>query len=145
MRMTGRRRRNHLQWIGVLVAFVGMVSYFLVFLRFPVLRDFPWLNLPLVCLGLALSCVAVWRAFFRPQEYRGKVVGSLGLVFSLLITVTFGAYIFWLSYLLPAPTEKTMGLTRAPDFALTSMTGETVRLQDFRGRKVVLVFYRGFW
>jgi peroxiredoxin Q/BCP len=30
---------------------------------------------------------------------------------------------------------------RAPDFALTSDTGETVRLSDFRGKPVVLYFY----
>lgn len=29
----------------------------------------------------------------------------------------------------------------APDFALKSETGETVRLSDFRGRRVVLYFY----
>jgi thioredoxin-dependent peroxiredoxin len=29
----------------------------------------------------------------------------------------------------------------APDFALTSDTGETVRLSDFRGKPVVLYFY----
>ena len=33
----------------------------------------------------------------------------------------------------------------APDFALQDMTGRTVRLSDFRGRKhVVLMFSRGF-
>ncbi len=34
----------------------------------------------------------------------------------------------------------------APDFSLRSLTGATVTLSDFRGRKdVVLVFYRGHW
>jgi peroxiredoxin len=33
----------------------------------------------------------------------------------------------------------------APDFALEDLTGQTVRLSDFRGRKhVVLLFSRGF-
>jgi peroxiredoxin Q/BCP len=30
---------------------------------------------------------------------------------------------------------------QAKDFELTSDTGETVRLADFRGRKVILYFY----
>jgi peroxiredoxin Q/BCP len=30
---------------------------------------------------------------------------------------------------------------QAPDFELTSDTRETVRLSDFRGRKVILYFY----
>lgn len=33
----------------------------------------------------------------------------------------------------------------APDFALEDLTGQVVRLSDYRGRKhVVLVFNRGF-
>jgi peroxiredoxin len=32
----------------------------------------------------------------------------------------------------------------APDFELTDYTGKTVRLSDFRGRNVFLVFNRGF-
>ncbi len=36
--------------------------------------------------------------------------------------------------------------TPAPDFSLQSHTGETIRLQDYRGRKqIVLVFNRGFF
>ncbi len=30
---------------------------------------------------------------------------------------------------------------QAPDFELTSDTGETIGLSDFRGRKVILYFY----
>jgi peroxiredoxin len=32
----------------------------------------------------------------------------------------------------------------APDFALEDMHGRMVRLSDFRGKNVVLVFNRGF-
>jgi peroxiredoxin len=32
----------------------------------------------------------------------------------------------------------------APDFALKDIDGKTVRLSDFRGKPVVLVFLRGF-
>jgi peroxiredoxin len=32
----------------------------------------------------------------------------------------------------------------APDFELTDLSGKTVRLSDFRGRNVLLVFNRGF-
>ena len=33
----------------------------------------------------------------------------------------------------------------APDFALPTFERQTVRLSDFRGRRVVVVFIRGTW
>jgi cytochrome oxidase Cu insertion factor (SCO1/SenC/PrrC family) len=34
----------------------------------------------------------------------------------------------------------------APDFSLEDVSGKTVTLSEFRGKKtVVLVFYRGYW
>jgi hypothetical protein len=139
------RRRNHLLWIGPLLTFVGGVTYFLYFARIPALRDVPWVNLPLVLGGLVLSLVAVGRGFARRAPYRGKVLGSLGAVFSLLIASLFTMYIFVWSYGLPAPGERTLSLGTAPDFILTDQHGAPVSLADLRGRKVVLTFYRGHW
>jgi cytochrome oxidase Cu insertion factor (SCO1/SenC/PrrC family) len=34
---------------------------------------------------------------------------------------------------------------QAPVFTLTDQNGKTVALSAMRGRKVVLVFYRGYW
>ena len=34
---------------------------------------------------------------------------------------------------------------KAPDFALPDTSGKTVRLSDFRGRNVLIDFYRGYW
>ena len=52
-------RRNHAAWIGPLVVFTGAVSYFLVFVRFPTVRDVPWVNLPWVAIGLVISFVGL--------------------------------------------------------------------------------------
>ncbi len=140
-------RRNHWIWLGPLVAFVGAVSYFLVFVRFPVLRDFPWLNLPLVLLGAVLSFAGVWVAWKRPRDIHWRriklAVATLGLVFSLGLAHLFVWYIFDYSYRIPDPVS--LAGQQAPDFALTDPAGQTVHLSDFRGKKVLLVFYRGHW
>jgi cytochrome oxidase Cu insertion factor (SCO1/SenC/PrrC family) len=34
---------------------------------------------------------------------------------------------------------------KAPDFVLPAAGGKTVRLSDFRGRNVLIDFYRGYW
>ena len=43
------------------------------------------------------------------------------------------------------PSETVPVGSAAPDFTLTSIQGDTVRLSDYRGRSVVLVFLRGFF
>ncbi len=142
--MNLKRRRNHLIWIGPLVSIFGAVSYFMFFARFASLRDFPWLNLPLVILGACLGGTAVWRAYRNSSVYRGKLLAPLSFALSLFLAGLFATYIFSISYGLPA-SDKARNLSEAPDFTLSSMTGESVRLSDFRGRKVAVIFYRGFW
>jgi peroxiredoxin len=45
---------------------------------------------------------------------------------------------------MPVPSETAPVGAPAPDFALTSIEEDEVKLSDYRGRKVVLVFLRGF-
>jgi cytochrome oxidase Cu insertion factor (SCO1/SenC/PrrC family) len=52
----------------------------------------------------------------------------------------------------PTPDASETDLNRvvagvtAPDFALEAMSGETIKLANYRGQKtVVLVFYRGYF
>jgi len=138
-------RRNHAIWVGPALTFAGAVSYFTVFARYAVTRDFPWVNLPLVLAGLAVSAIGAWRAFGGSGVYRGKRLATVGLVFSLLLTSLFAFYIFDFSYRLPGPTAASLKLDEIGDFQLPDQHGRAFRLNELRGRKVVLVFYRGFW
>jgi hypothetical protein len=139
------RRRNHALWIGPLIVFVGGVSYFMVFATIPALRDVPWVNLPAVLIGLAISGLAMWRAFARREAYRGRVLGPLGLVFSLALSGLFCFYVFSFSYRLPPSSAGVAEGSVAPGFTLAAHDGREVSLGELRGEKVVLVFYRGFW
>lgn len=53
---------------------------------------------------------------------------------------------FALAGALAAPAAPPPGIGKeAPVFTLTDQHGKTVTLSAARGRKVVLVFYRGYW
>jgi hypothetical protein len=139
------RKPNHFVWLGPLLVFAAAVSYFLFFVRFPVLRDFPWVNLPLVIVGLLISAVGLWRAFDATRTAWARLLGGFGFGLSLAVASLFGLYIFFLSYQLPETDGVVEVSQAAPDFALLDQNQETVRLSDWRGTKVVLVFYRGHW
>ncbi len=139
------RKPNYLLWVGPVLTFAGVISYFLYFSQFPDLRDFPWVNFPLVILGVVFSGIAVWRAFSRPNIYRGRILGSIGAMLSLTFASLFCFYIFHLSYQVPAETSVTAGLKEIPDLELSDHEGRLVRLNDLRGKNVVITFYRGHW
>lgn len=138
-------KRNHLIWLGLLLTFIGAVSYFTVFAQFPALRDFPWVNLPMVLVGLVFSAIAVYRAFGRSSEYRGKIFSPVAFLLSLAIASLFNFYVFSLSYRLPEASKAPQTMTMAADFSLPDQSGRMIQLSDYRGNKVVLVFYRGYW
>jgi hypothetical protein len=138
-------RRNHALWLGPLLTFAGGVTYFTTFARWAPLRDFPWVNLPLVLGGLLLSAAGLRRAWRTAPRRRTRALAVAGCAGSGLLATLFCLYVFALSYALPAPGARTLALEQAPDFALLDQRGESVRLSALRGRKVVLTFYRGFW
>jgi uncharacterized membrane protein YesL len=81
---TGRRGPNLFVWVGLLVVFAGAVTYFVFFAYFPALRDFPWVNLPLVALGFLISARSLRRTL-------------VGVTYGLLARV-FASVAFFLSF-----------------------------------------------
>ena len=130
-------KRNHMIWIGMAISIFGLVSYFAYFARFPVLRDFPWLNLPLVFVGLAVSILGAAR--------RLSFLSVTGAVLSAACATLLTTYVFVLSYQLPSVEGVVAVGAEAPAFSLVDHTGATLNLADLRGEPAVLVFYRGFW
>ena len=141
-----KRKWNWPIWIGFVVAVGGLFSYEF-FAQFPITRDFPWANILLFVIGTALLMVGLFRAFGRPQRYRGKVFGS---IFSAIAFVFFAFFCYEIFYVLrqvPASSSAPRVGQKAPDLILLDQTGKPVGLGDLLSgsRAVVLIFYRGFW
>ena len=140
-------------WAGLLLSVVAFISYFFVFVRFPVTRDFPWASLLLFAAAAALLLVGVRRAF-APERRLGSKVG--GLVAAALSVAIFGFFVFTtfiMARRMPAAQGAPEVGQKAPDFRLSDTDGRPVSLSELLAtpvngkapKGVLLVFYRGYW
>jgi len=149
------RRFNWVIWAGFLLSLIAFLSYFLVFVRFPVTRDFPWANLLLFALAAALLLVGVRRAFSadRRRQKLSKIAGALLVTLSVAI---FGFFVFAtlvFARRLPASQGAPHISQKAPDFTLSDTNDRPVSLSALLApqangnapKGVLLVFYRGYW
>jgi hypothetical protein len=149
------RKFNWPIWAGFLLSLVAFLSYFFVFVWFPVTRDFPWANLVLFALAAALLLVGVRRAFApdRPHPMRSKIAGAVLTTLSVGIFGFFVFSIFIFARRLPASHGAPQVGQKAPDFTLSDTTGKPVSLSELLSfpvngkptKGVLLVFYRGYW
>ena len=146
MSTIGKKSWNLSLWIGFLFALAGFLSYTF-FAQFPITRDFPWANLLLFAIGAALLLVGLFRAFGRPQVYRGKIFGSIFVTISFLLFVFFAYEIFYVLRQVPLSSHAPRVGEKAPEFTLVDPNGRSVALADLLSgsKAVVLIFYRGFW
>ncbi len=141
-----KRKWNWPIWVGFVVALGGLFSYGF-FVRYPLTRDFPWANLLLFGIGGALLIFGFFRAFGRPQLYRGKIFGSILTAIALFLFAFFSYEIFYVVRQVPFSTHAPRVGERAPDFLLLDQNAMPVGLGDLLSgsKAVVLIFYRGFW
>ena len=141
-----KRRWNWPIWVGFVVVVAGLFPYGF-FVRFPTTRDFPRANLLLFGIGSAFLIVGLFRAFGRPQVYRGKISGSIFAAIAVLVIAFFSYEIFYVLRQVPASVGAPRVGQKAPDFILLDQNGKLVGLGDLLSvsRGVVLIFYRGFW
>lgn len=140
-----KRKWNWPIWIGFIVAVGGLFSYEF-FTQFPLTRDFPWPTLLLFGIGAALLLVGLFRAFGRPQLYRGKVFGSIFTVVALVLFAFFSYVIFYVLKQVPLSAQAPRVGKKAPAFSLPDQDGKQVALADLLSPNgAVLIFYRGFW
>lgn len=149
------RRFNWPIWAGFLLSLIAFFSYFLVFVWFPVTRDFPWANLLLFALAAALLLVGVRRAFSseRLHPRRSKIGGTILATLSVAIFGFFIFSTFFMARSLPASHNAPQAGRNAPDFTLSDTNGKPVSLSELLAspmngkapKGVLLVFYRGYW
>jgi hypothetical protein len=140
-----KRKWNWPIWTGFVVAVGGLFSYEL-FARFPVTRDFPWANLLLFAIGAALLLFGLFRAFGRPQLYRGKIFGTILAVLASLLFAFFAYEIFYVLHQVPLSAQAPKVGQHAPSFSLPDQDGKQIALSDLLSPNgALLIFYRGYW
>ena len=140
-----KRKWNWPLWVGFIVAVGGLWVYEFLAL-FPITRDFPWANLLLFGIGAALLLFGLFRAFGRPQLYRGKIFGSIFTVIALLLFALFAYEIFYVLKQVPLSAQAPRVGEKAPEFSLPDENGKAVALSDLISQNgAVLIFYRGHW
>lgn len=149
------RRFNWPIWVAFLLSLIAFMSYFFVFVRFPVTRDFPWANLVLFGIAIVFLLVGVRRAFAadRLHPARAKIGGSILAVLSVAIAGFFIIVVFVVARNLPASHGAPQIGAKAPEFSLPDINNKPVALTDLivspingkAPRGVVLFFYRGYW
>jgi AhpC/TSA family len=137
---------NWLLWIGFLCALGGFFSYTF-FAQFPITRDFPWANLLLFAAGGICLVVGLFRAFGKPQVYRGKILGPILATLGILMFGFFSYVFFYQLRQVPLSTGAPRVGQKAPEFTLLDQDGQDVSLGDLvsKSKAVALIFYRGFW
>jgi AhpC/TSA family len=149
------RRFNWPLWVGFLLTLGAFLSFFFVFVRFPVTRDFPWANLVLFLIAAVLLFAGIRRAFASdgPHPTRSKIISAIVGLLSVAVLGFFVLTFFVAGRMLPASTGAPKVGQRAPDFTLPDTTGKSVSLSELLSsplngsppKGVLLVFYRGYW
>jgi hypothetical protein len=142
-----KRNWNWLIWAGFATALFAVFSYIPLFVPFPITRDFPWVNLLLFLAAGCLMAAGLYRAFARPDKYRGKVSGPVLGAISLGLFGLFYFGTFYIARHLPSGLNALRVGQQAPDFALADTEGRMVTLSQLRQgkRAALLIFYRGYW
>jgi hypothetical protein len=133
--------RNLAAWLGPLIAIAGFLSYYTISAQYPVLSDFPWLNLLILAGAMGLGVVAVRRA--RSGLGRAGSVAGLGL--STFLTGLLVFYCFFYSYGLPDAGRVADDGTKIPPISLASWDGKKIDIEAAAQGELILVFYRGYW
>ena len=146
MSASAKKSWNWSLWIGFLCVLTAFLTYTF-FAQFPITRDFPWANLLLFAAVGFFLVLGLFRAFGKPQLYRGKIFGPILATLAILMFGLFSYVLFYELQEVPPSTGAPRVGQQAPEFTLSDQDGKDVSLRDLisRSKAVALIFYRGFW
>lgn len=122
--------------LGPLVAAAGLGLYFLGTFVFARYRSRPWEFLAITGAGVVLGLARLAAA---PGVATGVAAAA-----SVAIAAFSVWFLFFFTMYGPRETRPAVG-ERFPDFTLPASTGPSFRLADARGRRLLIVCYRGIW
>jgi hypothetical protein len=140
-------------WAGFVLTLFSFLSYPFLFIDYPLLRDFPWLNLILFAFASVLLIIGLRRAF-RPSR---KAISKVSAVVVATLGVLIMAFFIFIAFIearrLPASAGAPQVGQKAPDFSVTDINNKPVALGDLLAQPidnkpakgVLLIFYRGYW
>ena len=138
---------------GFLLSVFAFLSYFFIFVWFPITRNFPWANLLLFVIAVVLLVLGLRRTLTETRSMVSKILSSAitGLGVLICVLFVFGYFVFatWI----PASTGAPHVGQKAPDFVLPDTSNRQVSLNELltspingkAPKGVLLVFYRGYW
>lgn len=140
-------------WAGFVLTILSFLSYPFLFIDYPILRDFPWLNLFLFALALVLLILGLRRAFRPGRKAISKVSAVVVATLGVLVIAFFVFIAFIEARRLPASTGAPQVGQKAPEFTVTDINNKTVALSELLTQPinnkppkgVLLIFYRGYW
>jgi len=149
------RRRNWYLPVGFLLSVAAFATYPLLFARFPMTRDIPWVNLFLFVVAIALLVGGLIQTFAQPGRTWIRIVGVVAAFLSLAAAAGFCFLVFYASRQLPPAAGAPRVGEKAPEFALVDTNNQAVTLAGLLStpmtagttppKGVLLVFYRGHW
>ena len=150
-------RWNWPAWAGFLLSILAFVSYFTVFVRFPITRDVPWVNFLLFGSAALFILAELKKTFAGLGSLGGKFVSSILALLSISILSVFCFIVFRATRHLPASHGAPTVGQKAPDFVLRDTRGNLISLSALLSsppeptssgtatQAVLLIFYRGYW
>ena len=140
-------------WAGFVLTLFSFLSYPFLFIDYPLLRDFPWLNLILFAFASVLLMIGLRRAFQPSRKTISKVSAVVVATLGVLIMAFFIFIAFIEARRLPASAGAPQVGQKAPDFSVTDINNKPVALADLLAepidnkpaKGVLLIFYRGYW